>query len=136
MDLTFRPGWVTMPAVRVRKMLAALLLLAAVTAPELVWAGAHALDHHRHGHDADIDRKLAEVLIHGHEHQEGTPDHEHSVLPSPPVRQDAPASAPVAEAASLESPACGISGTASGWQPSGLDGPSPPLLHLLCTLLI
>ena len=125
-----------MPAVRVRKMLAALLLLATVMAPELVRAGAHALDHHRHGHDADSDRELAEVLVHGHEHQEGTPDHEHSVRPSPPIRQDVPASVPVSEAAPLESPACEISGTASGWQPPRLDGPSPPLLHLLCTLLI
>lgn len=120
----------------VRKMLAALLLLATVIAPEVVWAGAHVLDHHGHGHHADSDRELAEVLVHGHEHPEGTPEHEHSVLPSPPIRQDAPASAPVSEAALLESPAREISGTSSGWQPPRLAGPSPPLLHLLCTLLI
>jgi hypothetical protein len=126
-----------MPAVRVRKTLAAaLLLLATILAPEVVWAGAHALNHHGHGHDADSDRKLAEVLVHGHEHPEGTPDHEHSVLPSPAIRQDAPTSAPVSEAAALESLACEISGTASGWQPPRLAGPSPPRLHLLRTLLI
>lgn len=121
-----------MPAVRVRKMLAALLLLATVMAPGLVWAGAHV---HHHDHEADSARELAEILVHGHEHPEGTPEHEHSILPSPPIRQDAPASAPVAEVP-LESPACEISGTASGWQPPRLAGPSPPLLHLLCTLLI
>ena len=76
------------------------------------------------------------VLVHGHEHPEGTPEHEHSLLPPPPIRQDAPASSPVSEAAALESPACEISGTASGWQPPRLAGPSPPLLYLLCTLLI
>ena len=111
---------------------AALLLLATAMAPELVWAGAHALHHHDH----EADGALAEVLVHGHEHQEGTPDHEHSVLPSPAIRQDVPASVPESEAALLESPACEISGTASGWQPPRLAGPSPPRLHLLCTLLI
>lgn len=122
---------------RVRKTLAtALLLLATAMAPEVVWAGAHVLEHHGHGHHADGDRELAEVLVHGHEHPEGTPDHEHSVLPSPAIRQDGPASAPVSEAAPLERPACALSGTASGWQPPRLAGPSPPLLHLLCTLLI
>jgi hypothetical protein len=121
-------------------MLAALLLLAIAMVPELVWAGTHWLDHSRHGHEADsarnLTRNLAEVLVHGHEHSEGTPDHEHSVLLSPAIRQDAPASAPVSEAAPLESPACEISGTASGWQPPRLAGPSPPRFHLLCTLLI
>ncbi|MES1241229.1 MAG: hypothetical protein ABUT39_06375 [Acidobacteriota bacterium] len=122
---------------RVRKTFAAaLLLLATVMAPQVVWAGAHWLDHHEHGHEGDSDRVLAEVLVHGHEHPEGTPEHEHSVVPSPSIRQDAPASAPASEAALLESPACEISGTPSGWQPPRLAGPSPPRLHLLCTLLI
>ena len=120
--------------VRARKSLAAaFLLLIAAMGPGLAWAGAHV---HHHGHEAESAGDLAEVLVHGHEHPEGTPEHEHSVLPSPPIRQDAPASAPVAEAVPLESPACEISGTASGWQPPRLAGPSPPLLHLLCTLLI
>jgi hypothetical protein len=126
-----------MRAVRARKrLIAALLLLAIAMVPELVWAGTHWLDHHGHGVEADHARELAEVLVHGHEHPEGTPDHEHSVLPSPSIRQDAPASAPVSEAAPLESPACALSGTASGWQPPRLAGPSSPRLHLLCTLLI
>jgi hypothetical protein len=139
--LTSRPGWDTMRAVRDRKTLtAALLLLAIAMVPELVWAGTHWLDHHGHGVEADSARNLtqdlAEVLVHGHDHPEGTPDHEHNVLLSPSIRQDAPASPPVSEAAPLESPACEISGTASGWQPPRLAGPSPPRLHLFCTLLI
>lgn len=126
-----------MLAVRVRKTLvAALLLLATAMAPEVVWAGAHWLDHHGHGHEADSARGLAEVLVHGHEHPEGTPDHEHTLLPAPAIRQDDLKSAPVSGVTPLESPAYAVSGTAFGWQPPRLAGPSPPRLHLLCTLLI
>lgn len=102
-----------------------LLLLATAMAPEVVWAGAHMLDHHGHGHDADSDRELAEVLVHGHEHPEGTPDHENSVLPSPAVRQDAPASAPVSEAALLESPARLRLATPAARRPQPAASPSP-----------
>ena len=122
--------------VRVRKTLAAAcLLLAAAMGPGLAWAGAHV---HHDGHEADSARELAEVLVHGHEHREGTPEHAHSLLPSPAIRQDAPGSAPVpgvvleartGEARSLSAPS-------PAWQLPRLDGPSPPRLHLLCTLLI
>ena len=126
--------------VRVWKTLAAaFLLLAAAMAPGLALAGAHFQHHdHGHGHEADSARELAEVLVHGHEHQEGTPKHEHSLLPSPALRQDAPGSAQVPEV-TLEArtgETRSLSVASPAWQPPRLDGPSPPLLHLHCTLLI
>lgn len=108
-------------------------------APELVWAGAHSLDHRGHGIEANSDRHLAEVLVHGHEHQEGTPDHEHSLLPAPAIRLDAVKGAEVAEVAFLKNPAGQaplLSGNFSAWSIPRLDGPSPPILQLLCALLI
>ena len=126
-----------MPPVRVRKTLAAaFLLLAAAMGPGLVWAGAHV---HHHDHEADNTPDLAEVLVHGHEHQEGTPDHEHSLLPSPAVRHDAPRNAEVSGVAPLEAgtgDTLSLSGTSSSWQLPRIASPSPPILHLLCTLLI
>lgn len=131
-----------MRAVRVRKTLAAaFLLLAAAMGPGLVWVGAHFQHHdhgHGHGHEADSAQGLAGVLVHGHEHQEGTPDHEHSLVPSPAIRQDAPGSAQVPgvtlEARAGESRS--LSTASQAWQLPRIDGPSPPRLHLLCTLLI
>jgi hypothetical protein len=127
-----------MRAVRVRKMFAAaFLLLSAVMAPGLVLAGAHSHDD-GHSHEGDSARDLAEVLVHGHEHQKGTPDHEHSLLPPPAVRQDAPGSAQVPgvilEAGTGETRS--LSAASPAWQLPRIDGPSPPILHLLCTLLI
>src|SRR5215210_1461030 len=128
-----------MPPVRVWKTLsAAFLLLVATMGPGLVWAGAH-FHHHGHGNEADSTQDLAEVLVHGHEHQEGTPDHEHSLLPSPAVRQDAPRNAEVSGVAPLEAgtgETRSLSGSSSAWQLPRIAGPSPQLLHLLCTLLI
>jgi hypothetical protein len=129
-----------MRAVRVRKMFSAtFLLLAAAMGPGLVLAGAHFHDDgHGHGYEADIARDLAEVLVHGHEHQEGTPDHEHGLLPSPAVRQDAPGNAQV-PGVTLEArtgDTRSLSAPSPAWQLPRLDGPSPPLLHLHCTLLI
>jgi hypothetical protein len=129
-----------MRAVRVRKMFAvAFLLLAAALAPGLVLMEAHFHDHgHGYGHEADSTRNLAEILVHGHEHQEGTPDHEHSLVPSPAVRQDAPGSVQVAgvilEARTSETRS--LSAASLTWQLPRIDGPSPPILHLLCILLI
>lgn len=100
-------------------------------APGLAWAGAHSHDH-EHG----SARELASILVHGHEHQEGTPDHEHSLLPSPANRQDAPRSVWHTGVALLSGETCPLSGTSSAWQPPRLAGPGPPILHLLCTLLI
>lgn len=125
-----------MPPVRVRKILAAaLLLLAAAMGPGLAWAGAHV---HHDDHEADSARDVAEVLVHGHEHQEETPDHEHRLLPSPAVRQDAPGSAQVSvftlETRTGETRS--LSAVSPAWQILRIDGPSPPILHLHCTLLI
>lgn len=106
-----------------KTLAAAFLLLATAMAPGFAWVGAH----------------LAEVLVHGHEHQEGTPDHQHNLLPSPAIRQDAPRSAQPPAAALLETwpgEIRPLSGTFSSWKPAGPAGPSPPILHLLCTLLI
>lgn len=125
-----------MRAVRVRKMsAAAFLLLAAAMGPGLAWAGAHV---HHDDHEADGARDLAEILVHGHEHQEGTPDHEHSLLPSPAVRQDAPGSAqvPVVVLETRTGETRSLSAASPAWQLPRLDGPSPPRLHLFCTLLI
>ncbi len=133
-DLTSRLGHNA--RVRVRKTLAAVcLLLAAAMGPGLAWAGAHV--HHDH-HEADSVRDLAEVLVHGHEHQQGTPEHEHSLLPSPAIRQDAPGSAQVS-GVTLEDrtgETRSLSAASPAWQLPRIDGPSPPILHLLCTLLI
>jgi len=106
--------------------------------PGLALAGAHFHEHgHGHGHDADSSRELAEVLVHGHEHQEGTPEHEHSLLPSPAVRQDAPESAQVPDILETRTgQTLSLSAASPAWQLPRLDGPSPPRLHLLCTLLI
>lgn len=104
--------------VRVRKTLAAaLMLLAIAMAPGFAWVGQH----------------LAEVLVHGHEHHEGTPDHEHS------LRLDAPRGAQAPAAVLLEvrtDQAGSLPGTSFAWQPPRPAGPSPPILQLLCTLLI
>jgi hypothetical protein len=135
-----------MRAVRVRKTIAVtLLLLATAMVPGLVWAGEHWLHYSEHRPEAGIARNLAEVLVHGHEHSEGTPDHDHNRLPTLAVRHDASLrhdaskSFQVSEAALPESPAVGPSSLpeiSRTWQLPRLDGPSPPRLHLLCTLLI
>jgi hypothetical protein len=125
-----------MRAVRVRKTLAAAcLLLAAAMGPGLAWAGAHV---HHDDHEADSARELAEVLVHGHEHQEGTPEHAHGLLPSPAIRQDAPGSAQVPgillETRTGETRS--LSAASPAWQLPRLHGPGPPRLRLLCALLI
>lgn len=128
-----------MRAVRVRKTFAiACLLLAAAMGPGLVWAGAHVHHHDHDDHEADGAREWAEVLVHGHEHQEGTPDHAHSLLPSPAIRQDAPGSAQV-PGVTLETrtgETRSLSVASPAWPLPRLDGPGSPRLHLLCTLLI
>lgn len=103
--------------------------------PGLAWAGAHVHDHH---HEADSAGELAEVLVHGHEHQEGTPEHEHDLLPSPAIRQDATQSAPVSGVLleTREDETRLLSAASPVWQPPRLDGSGPPRLHLFCTLLI
>ncbi len=123
-------------AVPLRRPLAtALLLLAVAAMPQLLAVGLHALEHHEHGEEAV---NYAKAMVHGHEHGEETPDHEHYLRPSPPLRPDVQ---PV-----LQAPAAVISPMApepvllpnsDSWRGEArLAGASPPRLHLLCTLLI
>jgi hypothetical protein len=134
--------------VPLRKQIAvALLLLAGAAIPQMLWLGAHASEHHEHdghaeeaGHDAEW-AELAKSLVHGHEHGEDVPDHEHHLLPSPVYRPDPPQDlqAPAPTIASLEAPAPRhllFSGVRRWQDRIELSSTSPPRLHLLCTLLI
>ncbi|MFP5286186.1 MAG: hypothetical protein ACLGI9_10655 [Thermoanaerobaculia bacterium] len=126
------------PRVLLRRPLAAALLLATVAAmPLWLWLGAHALEHH--GHAGEHAAGLAMALVHGHEHEDGVPDHEHRLLPAPSLRPDPPRELQTAALASLEMPGAErltLSGLLPGSSRTALSGPSPPRLHLLCTLLI
>jgi hypothetical protein len=125
-----------------------LLLLAAFAAPELLWASVHAIEHHRahaaapdHGASGCPEAGMAvAVLLHGHAHPDGTPEHGHELLNAPPFRLDPrpespPASAGQAWAAALAEPVS--QSAARTARPSAPPGAGPPLLlHLLCALLI
>lgn len=117
-----------------------LLLLAAWMAPGLPWLAAHAAFHHDHEaaeHEA-VEEVAVRALLHGHAHPDRVPRHGHEVVTAAPARPD---SAPEVRAA-----APGISSSplpaprmAASWRarPSDLPGSDPPpLLHLLCALLI
>jgi len=128
-----------------KKLATAFLLLAVATMPTAVWAGTRLLQQHGYGCEAEHARhdpgliELAEILVHGHQHREGTPDHQHNLLPSPPIRQEAPRCLQVSGVVSSDAPteeAPLFSGTASAWQLPWRAGSSPPILHLLCSLLI
>lgn len=127
--------------VPLRKRLAAvLLLLAAAALPQLLWMGAHVLAHHEHDEDAE-QPALAKILVHGHEHEEGVPDHEHELLASPLLRLDtpqdlqAPAVAALAFLKSSEAEQALSSSPHLRWGPIRLSGSSPPL-DPLCILRI
>lgn len=108
--------------------------------PAALGVGAHVFEHHGHGRQPEDWAGLAEVLVHGHDHEEGVPPHEHHVVPLPPVRPDAPPDLQVPAFAALEAapePAPVLVSDAPPWhQGRRLSGPSPPRLHLLCALLI
>lgn len=118
---------------------AALLLLATAALPQLLWMGAHGLAHHEHAEEAE-QSTLAKILVHGHEHEEGVPDHEHHLLTSPLLRLHTPQDlqapdfsalallkAPEAERHLLSSRPC------PRWGSIRLSGSSPPpdLLSIL-----
>ena len=132
------------PGVPLRKPLAtALLLLAAAAMPQLLWVGAHAFGHHEHGEEAAGHGAVwsghAKALVHGHEHGEGDPDHEHYLRPSPPLRPDAPENLQTPAMVSLATPEPEHVPlpSAQGWRGEiRFSGSGPPGLHLLCTLLI
>lgn len=127
-----------------KPLAAALLLLAAAALPQLFGLGVHALRHHGHGKGATGYgaewSHLARAVVHGHEHGEEIPDHEHHLLPSPPLRLDVLRDLQVPSSfAFLEAPDTGhrlLSGVHPLREKKGLSGPSPPILHLVCTLLI
>lgn len=128
------------------KLAAAFLLFALTLAPGLGWAAGRLLAHHHDGAEGEAAThgpraltELAEVLIHGHQHPEGVPDHEHHLLPSPPagpqpLRIFGALTSALSQAAKFE-PALLARAPALAPVPR-LAGPSPPLLLLLCTLLI
>jgi hypothetical protein len=127
-----------------RKRLAAVLVLLTLAAmPQWLGLGAHALAHHEHdgeaaGHGPEWSG-LAESLVHGHQHAEGVPEHEHRLLPSPTFRPDPPQDPDTPVLASLEPAAADpLPPAGSASEPPGacLSGSGPPRLHLLCTLLI
>lgn len=134
-------------AVPLRKQLAAaLLLLAAAAIPQLLWLGARVLELHEAeghaeaagGHDAEWSA-LAESLVHGHEHGEDVPDHEHHLLPSPIFRPDPSQDLQAPAIASLKAPEVEDVPLSSArlWRDrTESASSSPPRLHLLCTLLI
>jgi hypothetical protein len=124
-----------------KQIAAALLFLAAAAIPQLFWLGAHVSEHFGHdasGHFAEWSA-LAKSLVHGHQHGEDVPDHEHHLLPSPTFRPDPPQDLQAPAITSLEIPAPEhlLFSSAFRWQEGiGLSSSSPPRLHLLCTLLI
>lgn len=125
----------------VRKSLAAALLLLTVAALPLLWLGAHALEHHGHAEEATGSEwpDLARILTHGHEHAEGTPDHEHYLLTSPSLRPDPLRDLQVPAVTSLKAPETErlLPSSTRPWQGGiRLSGSAPPLLDLLCVLLI
>ncbi|HEX6903852.1 MAG TPA: hypothetical protein VF789_29345 [Thermoanaerobaculia bacterium] len=122
-----------------KRLFAVLLVLAFSAAPELLWLGAHALAHHEHaaGHHTEWP-ELAKILTHGHQHAEGEPDHEHNLVPSSPLRQAPPRDVQALAVASpvhlQASPL--LSRSFPSFTRIEPSGASPPLLDLLCVLLI
>lgn len=121
---------------------AALLLLAAAALPQLLWMGAHGLAHPHHEHAEEAEHSaLAKILVHGHEHEEGVPDHEHHLLTSPLLRLDTPQDLQAPDFATLaflkapEAEHLLSSSPHPRWGPVRLSGSSPPP-DLLCILRI
>lgn len=127
-------------------LFAALLLPAA--AAVVVWAGsalhahghshAHAVEHdHHHAPPADA----AQVLLHGHRHEEGTAPHRHAadavLAAASPARLlvTMALSAPAATRMGLAMPpiARSFATPTADLEPRGTP---PPLVYLLCSLLI
>jgi hypothetical protein len=120
-----------------RLLSASLLLVVAAALPQWLWLGAHVFAHHDHAAGDTV--ALAKALVHGHEHEEGVPDHEHHLVPSPSLRQDTPRDLQAPVLAFLESPETGNLPFSIAVPPRDrirLPGSGPPQLHLLCTLLI
>ncbi|HSN89404.1 MAG TPA: hypothetical protein VL025_21755 [Thermoanaerobaculia bacterium] len=125
------------------RFLLTLLLLAAWVAPGLPWLAAHAVlhDHHHETADhgaADHHGMAMEALLHGHAHPDGVPRHSHELVTAAPVRPESAPELRVA-VAGLPSNPLPAPKTAVAWMARPADPPGadpPPLLHLLCILLI
>jgi hypothetical protein len=105
--------------------------------PHLLWLAPHVLEPHEHAEEHWFEH--AQALIHGHEHGEDVPDHEHHILPSPVYRPDPPQDLQAPAIASLKAPeAENVPLSSARWwrDRTGSSSLSPPRLHLLCTLLI
>lgn len=126
-----------------KRLAAALLFLTLAAVPPVLGLGAHVLAHHEHGdahgHGPELSG-LAASLVHGHQHAEGFPEHEHRLLLSPAFRPDPPRDLIAPVAVLPASPDAGVLPSFAGataWQPGiRLFDPGPPRLHLLCALLI
>lgn len=115
-----------------------LLLLAAWMAPGLPWLAAHAVfhDHETADHGAADHDMAVEALLHGHAHPDGVPRHGHELVTAAPARHE---SAPELRAAVPGLPPDPLPAPAVAWMARPADPPGadpPPLLHLLCILLI
>jgi hypothetical protein len=129
------------PHVLVRKRSALLVLFTVLALPHLFAPDAYAfaLQGHAHGTDDAEWSGLAQALVHGHAHQDGVPAHEHHLLPSPTLLMHVlQAPQPALSALKTPGPEGPVPAASRAWEQKRWEptGSSPPLLHLLCTLLI
>jgi hypothetical protein len=125
-----------------------LLLAVAYTAAGLPRLIVHELHHdaheaagrHSHGVADRLDGAAAlQILLHGHAHPDGIPEHSHRIAPTIPVRHDILDFQPPADLGLLRSALVEQSIPASFEPTRGVTPPGagpPSRLHLLCTLLI
>jgi hypothetical protein len=118
------------------------LLLAAWMAPGLPWLAENAVlhDHETADHGAADHGMAVEALLHGHAHPDGVPRHSHELVTAAPARHE---SAPELQAAipglpsdPLPAPKAKMAIARAGDPAGPPDAAPPPLLHLLCILLI
>lgn len=124
-----------------KPIVAALLLLSAVL-PQILGLGAFALAHDHAAGDsrhAAQELELARLLSHGHGHEEGVPEHEHELLPSPPSQLSPPQLLPAASNPTLSARLPGapvLPAAVRPWEKTRATSTGPPLLQLHCILLI
>ncbi|HKV09655.1 MAG TPA: hypothetical protein VJ725_16055 [Thermoanaerobaculia bacterium] len=131
------------------RFIVTLLLLTAWVAPGLPWLAAHAVLHHDHGAADDGAEKngaapchegkeAVQALLHGHPHPDGVPRHGHELVTAAPARHESVpelrAAVPGLPSDPLPAPKTAVAWAAHSADPPGAD--PPPLLHLLCILLI
>ncbi|HYH45217.1 MAG TPA: hypothetical protein VEG34_05980 [Thermoanaerobaculia bacterium] len=127
-----------------RPLAASLVLLAALALPPLLGLAAHELAHHGHGEETGADGAdgsgLGRMLVHGHGHAAEVPDHDHHLLPAPPLRPLAPPDLLAPVPALRAAPGAGRlpmpDARPWAWSRPEPSGSGPPRLQLLCALLI